>query len=207
MGTRHRSFRTPFTAGLLLIGCGLILAGCQIPGVPADVDAPHASLTAIRRPVGPDDLPDRLAGRWRISLCVSDDNGHAWIRFENADSGDVRSVGRYHLLVGGWFDRGKRRWNYLPTFRTGLHMDREQRREPDLVDGSEMLRTAWVEDPPLFVGGDRGTSIPANTGRCPPSTRPRACARQSIAGWWGASREAVTPCSSDRANSLRPLAR
>jgi hypothetical protein len=75
----------------------------------------------------------------------------------------VRSIGRFHLLVGCWFDREHLRWNYLPTFRTGLYMDREQGREPELADGSEILRTAWVDNPRIYVArGPRGHALVRN---------------------------------------------
>ena len=132
--------------------CFTQAACCLTPAVAGETDPPVDVRTEVRRPVGPDDLPQSLPGRWEISLCVADDNGHAWIRFENLDTGEVRSISRFHVLVGGWFDRKEFRWNYAPTFRTGLHMDREQRREPDVADGSEILRTTVVEDPQVFVG-------------------------------------------------------
>jgi hypothetical protein len=146
----------------LLAGCSLSVAFSHVPSYAAD-DVPPSDRQAIRAPVGPADLPESLPGRWKISLCVSDDNGHAWIRFENPETGDVRSIGRFHLLVGGWFEPQRFRWNYPPTFRTGLYMDREQRREPELADGSEILRTAWVDNPQLYVGGGpRGHAIVRN---------------------------------------------
>jgi hypothetical protein len=133
---------------------------CCAAGPPADRAAQGP---AISRPIGPDELPEILPGRWKISLCVSEDNAHAWIRLENPETGAIRSIGRYHLLVGGWFDFKHVRWNYPPTFRTGVYMDREQSREAALADGNEILRTAWVERPTLFVGESaRGHAIVRN---------------------------------------------
>lgn len=149
---------------VILAGCGLALLPAGGRGIAGETAAGTANETSeVRPPVGPGDLPEMLPGRWKIALCVSDDNDHAWIRFENPETGSVRSIGRFHLLVGGWFDPRRMRWNYLPTFRTGLYMDREQRREGELADGSEILRSAWVENPQLFVGGGaRGHAIVRN---------------------------------------------
>lgn len=145
------------------LGCWFVLAlVASVTAEETDAGSPVGA-PEVRRPTGPEDLPEQLPGRWQISLCVSDDNGHAWIRFQNAETGEIRSIGRFHLLVGGWFDRGRLHWNYLPTFRTGLYMDREQRREPELADGSETLRTAWVENPKIYVAsGVRGHALVRN---------------------------------------------
>ncbi|MBL8850674.1 MAG: hypothetical protein JNG89_13425, partial [Planctomycetaceae bacterium] len=148
------------------ISCRLAIAAwlaCALAVGNAAAAPPAEATAAVRPPTGPADLPDELPGRWRISLCVSDSNDHAWIRFENPENGSIRSIGRYHLLVGGWFDRAHLRWNYAPTLRTGLHMDREQGREADLADGSEILRTAWVENPRIYVArGPRGHALVRN---------------------------------------------
>lgn len=98
-----------------------------------------------------------LPGRWLVSLCVSRNRGHTWIRFENVETGEVRSISRFHLFVGGWFDRERGRWNYGPTWRTGLHMDRDQRYEADIADGGGaggiILLFTYIDDPPIYVGG------------------------------------------------------
>lgn len=112
------------------------------------VEAPR---TEIREPLGPAEIPESLPGRWRVSLCIAENNGHAWIRLENCETGEVRSIGRYHLLVGGWFDREHFRWKYPPTFRTGLYMDREQKAEFQQTADQCILVTQVVEDPRLLV--------------------------------------------------------
>jgi hypothetical protein len=88
-----------------------------------------------------------------VSLCIAENNGHAWIRLEHCETGEVRTIGRYHLLVGGWFDREHFRWNYPPTFRTGLHMDREQKFEFEDTAADAVLLTETVDDPHLRVRG------------------------------------------------------
>lgn len=107
----------------------------------------------IRAPIGPRDIPEMLPGRWRVSLCIHEDDGHAWIRLEHCETGEVRTIGRFHLLVGGWFDREHLRWHYAPTFRTGLHMDREQRIEFEDRGDETILLTQIVENPQLLAGG------------------------------------------------------
>jgi hypothetical protein len=107
----------------------------------------------IRAPLGPADIPEVLPGCWRASLCVSENNGHAWIRLEDCETGEVRTIGRYHLLVGGWFDREQFRWNYPPTFRTGLYMDREQQAEFEQTADECILITKVVDAPRLLVNG------------------------------------------------------
>jgi hypothetical protein len=108
---------------------------------------------SIRQPIGPDQFPERLSGRWLLSLCVSQDHAHAWIRFENVETGELRSISRYHMLVGGWFDRRQMRWIYPPTVRPGLSMDRDQRYEEDVLQGGTLLAFRYVDDPPIFIGG------------------------------------------------------
>lgn len=131
-----------------------LLPALAAPAVTAEPPADGVSQrTAIRAPVGPDDIPETLPGRWRASLCIARDHGHAWIRLEHCETGEVRSIGRFHLLVGGWFDREHLRWHYPPTFRTGLYMDREQRHE-FLKEAEEcILLTEIVENPQLLAGG------------------------------------------------------
>jgi hypothetical protein len=110
-----------------------------------------APLSEVRQPLGPAEIPEMLPGRWRASLCIAENNGHAWIRLENCETDEVRTIGRYHLLVGGWFDREHFRWNYPPTFRTGLYMDREQKAEFEQTADECILVTQVVEDPRLLV--------------------------------------------------------
>ena len=113
----------------------------------------RSTVLPVRQPTGPDELPQVLPGRWLVSLCASRNRGHTWIRFENMETGEVRSISRFHLLVGGWFDRDRLRWNYGPTWRTGLHMDRDQRFEADIQDGGIILLFTYLDDPPIYFGG------------------------------------------------------
>lgn len=117
----------------------------------------------VRPPIGPEELPHALPGRWLVSLCASRNHGHTWIRFENVETGEVRSISRFHILVGGWFDRNRMRWHYPPTWRTGLSMDRDQRYEEHVQEGGIILLFAYVEDPPIFIGsGPYGHGVVRN---------------------------------------------
>lgn len=119
---------------------------------------------AVRKPLGPDELPESLPGRWRVSLCALEDK-HAWIHFENVDSGEVRTISRFHLLVGGYRNKDEGGWHYPPTFRTGLYMDREQRIEAQRPSDDWQLLTVVVDDPVIFKGksGDaRGHGLVVN---------------------------------------------
>jgi hypothetical protein len=114
------------------------------------------SRTAIRKPTGPAELPQSLPGRWKASLCISEMHNHAWIRFENPESGEVRTVSRFHLLVGAWFDAERFRWNYGPTTRAGVYTDREQSLEKGIAEGKYVLVSAYVENPVIYRGENEG---------------------------------------------------
>jgi len=137
--------------------------GCAAAGVCAAEPVADSPQAEIREPLGPAEIPESLPGLWRASLCIAENNGHAWIRLENCETGEVRTIGRYHLLVGGWFDRERFRWNYPPTFRTGLYMDREQKAEFLQTADECILVTQEVENPRLQVNGrSRGHGMVRN---------------------------------------------
>jgi hypothetical protein len=134
----------------------------------ADLAQPSAR---IRRPLGPDELPDYLPGRWKVSLCISTDPDHAWIRFENVETGEVRSVSRFHLLVGGWFDAKHLHWNYGLTTRTGVYMDREQSLEEKLGQGYYRMLSAYVDNPRILKGEHEGRGHGVVKNNCVTYTR------------------------------------
>lgn len=121
----------------------------------AAANAP-ATQRPIRKPTGPDELPQSLPGRWKASLCISEKHNHAWIRFENVETGEVRSVSRFHLLVGGWFDAKKFHWNYGLTTHAGVYMDREQSLEEGIDEGKYVLVSAYVDNPVIYRGENEG---------------------------------------------------
>jgi hypothetical protein len=143
-----RSFASTHGWRRAVAAAALLFAAAGASAAEPSAHAPHSE---VREPLGPAEIPETLPGHWRASLCIAENNGHAWIRLENCETGEVRSIGRYHLLVGGWFDREHFRWNYPPTFRTGLYMDREQKAEFEQTADECILVTQEVEDPRLLV--------------------------------------------------------
>lgn len=140
-------------SGRLAPALWLTLAASFVSPVPAVGSQPaRADHASIRAPTGPADVPQFLPGRWIASLCISADNCHAWIRLQHVETGEVRSISRYHVLVGGWFEARQLRWHYLPAFRTGLHMDREQKREFQADQRDFILLSAVVTNPSLHAG-------------------------------------------------------
>jgi hypothetical protein len=140
----------PTLVSALVFGLPGALAwnGALCEGARAD----NTSDSVVRKPTPPDELPDYLPGRWKVSLCVSRNPSHAWIRFQNIETGEVRTISRYHLLVGGWFDFKEFRWNYGLTTRTGVYMDREQPLEDKVQQGKCLLLSTVVDDPKIYRG-------------------------------------------------------
>lgn len=159
---RHNALRIAAGAGW----CSACIWAASVADAspPAERFAPPPRQEAsIRRPIGPGAIPQTLPGRWLISLCVSADHGHAWIRYENVETGQVRSISRFHMLVGGWFDREQGRWHYPPTLTWGLSMDRDQRYEQEIRDGGVILLFTYLEDPPVYFGnGPYGHGVVRN---------------------------------------------
>lgn len=120
----------------------------------------------VRSPLGPDELPESLPGRWQVSLCLNTEHSHAWIRFQNLETGEVRTVSRFHLLVGGWFDARELHWNYGVTTQTGVYMDREQSLEKGVREGKYVLLTSTVENPRIFKGENDGHGHGVKTNNC-----------------------------------------
>jgi hypothetical protein len=94
-----------------------------------------------------------------VTLCCLANPGHAWIRFENVETGEVRSISRFHYLVGAWFDKENKRWNYPPTLKAGVWMDREQSVEfqPKKYPREKyVLLSTYVDNPKLYKGKNDG---------------------------------------------------
>ncbi len=133
----------------------------SVPDARSVRDTASTDTSSIRRPLGPDEIPESLPGRWKVSLCIKAP-GHAWIRYENLDTGEVRSISRYHLLVGGWADKKHLRWHYPPTTKSGLYMDREQGLERRR-DGQYLLLSTIIDDPVIYRGdGTHGHGMLVN---------------------------------------------
>lgn len=122
----------------------------------------------VHQPAGPGEIPESLPGRWKVSLCIK--NTHTWIRYQNLDTGEIHSVSRYHVLVGGWYDIHHLRWHYPPTVRPGLYMDREQMIEDKVQDGKYLLLSTIVDDPVVF-GHDKSYGHGTYVNNCVTYTR------------------------------------
>ena len=156
-----RRYSGCFTHYLLLLGAWTLATQANAAPPAVSVEQTKAE---IKKPIGPDDLPHHLPGRWKVSLCVCARPSHAWIRYQNLDTGEIRSIGRYHVLVGGWFDGGRIRYHYAPTWRPGLYMDREQRYEDQVRKGKCLLLSVYQDDPQIFLGeiGSHGYGLVVN---------------------------------------------
>jgi len=149
---------------VLLLILVLLLAGTTAPAraeseaqspAPAAGDAEASSRIALevcRK--GPGELPERLEGVWKVSLCISD--GHTWIRFENVKTSRVHTLGRYFIGNGGWWDKKARRWIYPPAARSGVYLDRELRCEADVHSGKIPMLSVLVRNPRIYRGRGNG---------------------------------------------------
>lgn len=83
----------------------VILAGFLVTHGARAGDCPSCNNgCACRQILGPDEMPCRLPGRWKITLCIlidCPDIGHTWLRYQNLDTGEVHTVGRYMKGRGG----------------------------------------------------------------------------------------------------------
>lgn len=144
--------RAPRTAILAIVLFTATAAPGQQSARPRAPQRPTAVSQApgIRAPLKPDELPTRLPGVWKVSLCINDT--HAWLRFENQENGTVRSFGRYQRGVGGWWDEEKQRWLYPHAPVAGVYCDMEQKYEPDVRAGKSLLLSVLVKNPKIYRG-------------------------------------------------------
>jgi hypothetical protein len=99
---------------------------------------------------GPSELPERLVGIWDISLCVGDT--HSWIRFQNVETGEVHTCGRYGKGFGGITDKssGALLWPAAPV--GGVLWDMDLLYEQGLRQDKRVLRVVRVLDPVVYHG-------------------------------------------------------
>jgi hypothetical protein len=114
-------------------------------------------------PRGPGDLPERLEGHWRIGLCV--DGGHCWLRFESVDTGEIHTVSRIRKGWGGVRDEETGDWTVPPAAVSGVHWDRELRRDAR-CQGRHILLTIDRRDPVVYRGSGDGRGYGAITNNC-----------------------------------------
>lgn len=138
------------------LGLALVLA---TPGAGAELLLPFGA-DWVDGPVqraerlGPKEIPYRLEGWWRVSLCVKEGlhRGHAWIRFENVHTGMVHTIGRFKDGVRGVRHRATREWLYDPITVSGLYWDHDIRYEHEVRQGEYLQGTVLLEHPWVYRG-------------------------------------------------------
>jgi hypothetical protein len=103
---------------------------------------------------GPSRLPRQLSGLWVVSLCVSDT--HAWIRYQNVETGEVHTCGRYGRGFGSITDShtGQRLW---PAARSsGVQWDMDMMYDHGLRMDMKVLRSTLVRNPIIYRGALHG---------------------------------------------------
>lgn len=117
---------------------------------------------------GPGEIPERLVGRWKISLCLNP--YHAWIRYEKVDGKEVHTLSRFQQGRGGHRDATGRRLT-LPVEASGVSWDNDLVYESLIRKGKCLFLSTVVENPVIYLGqGEgRGYSIFGNT--CVTQTR------------------------------------
>ncbi|MCZ6665217.1 MAG: hypothetical protein O7B81_07925 [Gammaproteobacteria bacterium] len=104
-------------------------------------------------PKGPMDLPERLEGLWKVSLCIN--HGHCWIRFENRETGEIHTMGRYPRKTGGRRDeQGQLIGPHAKV--SGIQWDLDLKYEPDVQNGKYLLLSVLVKNPPVYRGRGNG---------------------------------------------------
>ncbi len=99
---------------------------------------------------GPSGLPIQLVGIWDISLCVG--TTHSWIRFENVETGEVHTCGRYGKGFGGITDKssGAAVWPAAPA--GGVIWDMDLLYEHGVRQDKRVLRVVRVLNPLIYRG-------------------------------------------------------
>lgn len=103
---------------------------------------------------GPTGLPDRLHGLWMISLCVGDT--HAWIRYQNLETGEVHTCGRYGRGFGSVKDALSGRQLWPAARHSGVQWDMDMMYDRGVRTDMKVLRSTIVRDPVVFRGSLRG---------------------------------------------------
>lgn len=118
---------------------------------------------------GPGEIPGRLEGRWKISLCINP--YHAWIRYEKVDGKEVHTLSRFQQGRGGRRDARTGRRLTLPVEASGVSWDNDLVYESLIRKGKYLFLSTVVENPVIYLGqGEgRGYSIFGNT--CVTQTR------------------------------------
>src|SRR3954454_15366158 len=103
---------------------------------------------------GPSRLPAQLPGPWMVSLCVGDT--HAWIRYQNVETGEVHTCGRYGRGFGSLTDSrtGQRLWPAAGS--SGVQWDMDMMYDHGLRSDMRILRSTVVNHPVIYRGALNG---------------------------------------------------
>lgn len=99
---------------------------------------------------GPSQLPEKLHGLWMISLCVGDT--HAWIRYQNLETGEVHTCGRYGRGFGSVRDARSGRLLWPAARHSGVQWDMDMMYDRGVRKDMEVLRSTIVRDPVIYRG-------------------------------------------------------
>jgi hypothetical protein len=113
-----------------------------------------AMLSPLRIPKGPRELPDKLAGIWKVSICAT--RHHTWIRFENVHTHEVRTLGRFQKGAPGLTDSRTGQAIIPPLQESGVHMDLDLMFEDEIRSGRFILLSVILKNPTIYRGGNNG---------------------------------------------------
>lgn len=119
--------------------------------------------------LGPGEMPCRLYGQWKVSLCTytnCGETGHTWLRYQNVETGEVHTVGRYLKDHGGTKNPDTGEWVYPPAPISGVIFDIDLKREKLLRSGEAHAISCYVNDPIVFKGQNGGYGHGGHRANC-----------------------------------------
>ena len=128
-----------------------------------------------------------------VSLCVGDT--HAWIRYQNVETGEVHTCGRYGRGFGSLTDSrtGQRLWPAAGS--SGVQWDMDMMYDHGLRSDMRILRSAVVNNPVIYRGALNGfghLGVRVN------------CVTYARDAWYFYTREYYTPAADRVAPRSRP---
>lgn len=148
---------TILTAGIVaMLGLLASAATAELPKVLTRADWVGDDVIQVAGTGGPETVPKRLYGTWRVSLCVRPGwhRAHAWIRYENVVTGEVHTVGKFQKWVRPTRRRRDGEVLYPGTRTAGLHWDYDWRYEHEVRQGKYVIDSVVVHDPWIFRDDD-----------------------------------------------------
>lgn len=118
-----------------------------------------ATGSAQREILGPCDMPHRLRGTWKITMCIQvncSDTGHTWLRYQNVETGEVHTVGRYMKGHGAARGVDSGELIYPPAPQSGVIYDLDLKRESRIRAGKIYTISCVANDPIVFRGENNG---------------------------------------------------